>query len=386
MTQDTNEAPDGVTIEIGWKAGLAALGVVALLVGAFFVWPRLQAGGMLPGGPPQGGQGELLATVGERRITEHDVDVMFTIQKVLAEATGKQLDASESVVRAVRRDMLDQLVDSALLSDAARAAGHSVSPNVVETEITPILAAQNVQLASVKPTLVAAGVSEADFLAWAGEQLLINRYVQSPEGLAKGRETLLKRGMPEAMLGQAPVASADVASALQEVADIRFFLMDEAAGSPPVREGQPAPDFTVKGPDGQPVSLASLRGKPVMLNFWATWCGPCKVEMPIYASTYEQHKAQGLEVLAVDVQESVEQVQSFLATNQLPFRIGLDGDGSVATIYRVRGLPTTVFVGADGVVTKVHRGAIRTAEELAPFLQTILPGAQASATSAPATK
>jgi thiol-disulfide isomerase/thioredoxin len=380
MTRETNEAPDSVTIEIGWKAGMAFLVVVLLLAGAFFVWPRLQASLPALGGPAgAGGQAALLATVGERRITEHEVDMMFTIQKVMAELAGKQLDPSAAVVQAVKRDMLDQLVDGALLADAARAAGLSVNDATVDAEITPVLAAQNIKLEIAKPALVAAGVSEADFRAWAGEQLLISRYTQTPDALAKGRETLLKRGIPANMLDQAPLSAADVASALQETADIRFFLMDEAKGSPPVREGQPAPDFTVSGPDGQPLALSSLRGKPVMVNFWATWCTPCKIEMPIFASTYEQYKAQ-------DVQEPVEQVQDFLAANKLPFRIGLDGDGSVATIYRVRALPTTVFIGADGIVSKVHRGAIQTAEELAPFLQTILPGAQASATIAPASK
>jgi thiol-disulfide isomerase/thioredoxin len=114
-----------------------------------------------------------------------------------------------------------------------------------------------------------------------------------------------------------------------------------------------------------------------MVNFWATWCQPCKIEMPIYAAAYNLNKGQGLEILAVNVQEQTPEVQRYQDANKLPFPVVLDADGAVATVYRVRGLPTTVFIDANGVVTRVHRGAIRTRQDLLPDLQRILPGAQA---------
>jgi peroxiredoxin len=138
--------------------------------------------------------------------------------------------------------------------------------------------------------------------------------------------------------------------------------------------GEPAPDFTLRTVDGQTVSLSDFRGKPVMVNFWATWCGPCQVEMPLFRQAYTDHAGE-LVVLAVDVQEAPEDVRGFVKRNDLTFPVVLDRDGLVSTLYRVRGLPTTFFVDRDGIVVEAHRGALTTRASLAPLLAKILPGA-----------
>jgi thiol-disulfide isomerase/thioredoxin len=372
MADRANGSPGGgVTIEIGWRTGLAVLLLVVVAAGAVLLWPRVAN---RPGGT--GGSGALQATVGQRRITSRDVDVAFEIQKALQEAAGRQLQADPSVVQAVKRDMLDQLVDNALLLDAAAAAGVTASAAELEPELAKLVADQKVDLATVQKALATAGVTDTEWRGWALDQLVVNRYMATPEAAEKGRAYQRARGVPDTALGTYVPQPADVASVLQEGADIRFYLHGERQGVPSVRAGQPAPDFTVAGLDGQPVSLSSLKGRPVMVNFWATWCQPCKIEMPIYAAVYDKNKAQGLEILAVNVQEEAPGVQSYQAANKLPFPIGLDTDGAVATVYRVRGLPTTVFIDANGIVTLVHRGAVRTKEELLPDLQRILPSAQ----------
>lgn len=364
-------ASEGVTIEIGWRAGLAVLVLVLVAAGLVLAWPRLA------GQVGEAGGAGLQATVGERRITARDVDVSFEIQKALQQAAGRQLQADASVVAAVKRDMLDQAVDSALLLDAAAAAGVTAAAAEVDTELARLGQAQNVDLALVGQAVTAAGVTEAEWRRWVLDQLVVNRYMQTPDALDKGKAYQRLRGVPEEMLGAYVPQMADVASTLQATADIRFYLHEGGEGVPSVREGQPAPDFTVPGLDGQPVRLSSLKGRPVMVNFWATWCQPCKIEMPIYAAAYNLNKGQGLEILAVNVQEQTPDVQRYQDANKLPFPVVLDADGAVATVYRVRGLPTTVFIDANGVVTRVHRGAIRTKEDLLPDLQRILPSAQA---------
>jgi peroxiredoxin len=134
---------------------------------------------------------------------------------------------------------------------------------------------------------------------------------------------------------------------------------EAAAGLVPAPQtGFPAPDFTLETIDGQTVTLSSLRGKPVILNFWASWCPPCKAEMPAIQHVYEDYRARGLVVLAVNAahQDTLVNVQAFLTENSLTFPVPLDPAGTVNTLYQVRSLPTTFFIGADGVIREIVIG------------------------------
>ncbi len=122
--------------------------------------------------------------------------------------------------------------------------------------------------------------------------------------------------------------------------------------------GQLAPDFTLLDVDGNPVRLHQFRGQPVLINFWATWCGPCRQEMPIIEAAYQKYKAQGLVVLAVDVQENPELAKTFAGWLKITFTLLDDGDGEVARRYRVTGLPTSFFVDRDGVIRAWQVGAM----------------------------
>ncbi len=364
------QADEGtVTITIGWKAGVVALVVLVAVIAAVVLLPRLRQ-------QVAGTSTTVQAAVNGREITDRDVDVMYEIQKAMQTAVGRSLNEDPETVRAVKRDMLDQLVDSALILDAAAAAGITATDAELDAELAGLVQRQGVDLDAVQQAAAAAGVSDAEFRAWALEQLVSMRYMTSEAAQAQGKDTQRRRGMPEEALTSYVAQPADVASFLQDNGDIRFFIAGLPEGVSAVREGAPAPDFTVLDATGQSVTLSSLKGRPVMLNFWATWCTPCKIEMPLYSGVYQQNRDQGLEILAIDVQEQLPPVQQYIAAYGLPFPVLMDSDGGVATVYRVRGLPTTVFVNADGVVTKVHRGAITRIEDLAPYLQEILPEVQ----------
>jgi peroxiredoxin len=123
------------------------------------------------------------------------------------------------------------------------------------------------------------------------------------------------------------------------------------------QEGQPAPDFTLRTLDGNEVRLGELRGKLVVLNFWATWCGPCREEMPLFEQAMADREADGLLILAVNVQEGEEQVRPFVQRLGLSYPIGMDKNGTLARRYRVRSYPTTYFIGRDGRVEGRRVGA-----------------------------
>jgi cytochrome c-type biogenesis protein len=122
----------------------------------------------------------------------------------------------------------------------------------------------------------------------------------------------------------------------------------------PIRAGAIAPDFTVTDVDGHQVTLASLRGRPVLINFWATWCTPCRDELPMIASAYQAHRGQGLAVVAIDFKENAQAVSQFWTSLHLEPAPYLDADGGVAARYGVglttSGLPVSVFVARDGTV------------------------------------
>jgi cytochrome c biogenesis protein CcmG/thiol:disulfide interchange protein DsbE len=126
----------------------------------------------------------------------------------------------------------------------------------------------------------------------------------------------------------------------------------------PTEVGARAPEFTARSLEGDSLSLESLRGQVVLLNFWATWCAPCRREMPSMQRLYRELKSRGLEVVAVSVDAApggVEalaapggKVREFVEEYGLTFRVLLDPNGKVEQRYRATGLPTTFLIGRDG--------------------------------------
>lgn len=116
-----------------------------------------------------------------------------------------------------------------------------------------------------------------------------------------------------------------------------------------------APDFELKNLDGETLKLSDLRGKIVLINFWATWCEPCKVEMPLFEERY-QLAGSDLEILAVNFDESEQEVSQFVDEFNLSFPVLLDPGGEVQNLYRVRGYPTTFVVSEEGIIQYHHIG------------------------------
>jgi thiol-disulfide isomerase/thioredoxin len=132
-------------------------------------------------------------------------------------------------------------------------------------------------------------------------------------------------------------------------------------------KGALAPEFTLENVSGGQVSLTGLRGKVVLLNFWATWCGPCRIEMPALQARHEQYNEK-LAVVAIDFDEPQEDVLAFTDEFGLTFTMLLDPGGEIQNEYRVRGYPTSVFLNENGVVQIVHIG-IMAENQLDEYLQ-----------------
>ncbi|MDW8327453.1 MAG: TlpA disulfide reductase family protein [Anaerolineales bacterium] len=127
---------------------------------------------------------------------------------------------------------------------------------------------------------------------------------------------------------------------------------------PSPRAGFPAPDFTLETLDGDTASLADYRGRVIILNFWASWCGPCRAEMPALQALWEAQRERGLVVLAINstVQDSVPAATAFLQKMNLNLPVLIDRDGAATQRYLVRALPTTFFVDRQGIIRSMMIG------------------------------
>ncbi|RKQ31354.1 redoxin domain-containing protein [Oceanobacillus halophilus] len=123
--------------------------------------------------------------------------------------------------------------------------------------------------------------------------------------------------------------------------------------------GNKAPDFEVTTLKGEEIQLSDLEGKPVMLNFWATWCPPCRTEMPDMQKFQENHDVTVLAVNLTDTEANKESVNQFVEQFGLTFQVGLDSDGSVAKTYRINPIPTTFMIDSKGEISHKTFGAMK---------------------------
>jgi thiol-disulfide isomerase/thioredoxin len=121
----------------------------------------------------------------------------------------------------------------------------------------------------------------------------------------------------------------------------------------------PAPDFTLTSLDGLSVTLSELRGRPVLLNFWATWCPPCRSEMPYLQEIHEDPvwRARELLILAINLQESAPTVSQFMTGNRYTFTVLLDTKAEAGRLYNTSSIPATYIIGKDGIIKDSRVGA-----------------------------
>ncbi len=148
---------------------------------------------------------------------------------------------------------------------------------------------------------------------------------------------------------------------------------DNPAPSQGTQVGAMAADFQLLGLDGVPVSLSGLRGSPVVVNFWASWCYPCVFEMPHIQGIYEDYTADGLKVLAVNMAESKATVERFMVAGGYSMPVLLDSEGEVARQYGIMSLPTTLFIDRDGIIQSKKIGAFIYREQVEEELALIMP-------------
>ena len=157
----------------------------------------------------------------------------------------------------------------------------------------------------------------------------------------------------------------------------------KGSGVPGIVSGAAAPEIDFPRLGGGVVKLSDLRGHPVVITFWGTWCPPCRDEFPVLVAAHRKYREAGLEVIAVnqrDQELNTKEVEAFVAEYGVEFTVLLDARGRSRRSYRLTALPTTVFVDSAGVIRTFHGGPI-SARDLARGLATIRPVAEADSAS-----
>jgi thiol-disulfide isomerase/thioredoxin len=129
-----------------------------------------------------------------------------------------------------------------------------------------------------------------------------------------------------------------------------------AYAAPSISPGAPAPGFQLPSSGSGPLSLSDLKGQVVLINFWASWCGPCRQEMPILEQLYRKYKPAGFTLLGVNVEPKSGDALGFLKSTPVSFPILFDTTSKVSTLYEVSGMPSTVILDRKGTVRYVHHG------------------------------
>ena len=154
---------------------------------------------------------------------------------------------------------------------------------------------------------------------------------------------------------------------------ISGLLITGCAPSQGTEVGNLAPDFQLDSLDGQTVSLSNLRQKPVLINFWATWCSPCRSEMPYIQEIYEEWSDKGLVVLGINMGESSSKIDEFMQSYNLSFTVLLDTKQDVAQKYNIQYIPTTFFIDKDGIIQDKMIGAFQNEIQVENRLGKIIP-------------
>jgi peroxiredoxin len=279
----------------------------------------------------------VLARVNGENITNEQVDRELLLNRALTALAndGKEVSTTRSAI-------LEDLISRRMQAQDAGRAGLSLTDAQVDEWIMTYFQGRQWTKAQVMEALTGYGLTWEDMRDGFRDTALINTYLI--KYVSRGAKTA----------DEAVARQNDWLSNLESTSQVtRFRNPDEGQA---LRVGSPAPDFTAQSLDGKTLKLSDLRGRPVLVNFWATWCQPCRIEIPTLVNTYQQLRAAGkdLEIVALAVNSAPDTVTAFRNEFKMPFMVAPDSGSQISTIYYVGAIPTSYLIDREGIVRWIH--------------------------------
>lgn len=299
-----------------------------------------------PAPPPDPELPAVVALVNGEAITRQMVEAEINVGRATNLLSLEQLEQtlpplSAEDRRRAQEEAVLQLVNRHLILQAAARDGYRLDPADVEARVQLLFG--TFDEAKLDSALDRAGATRADLVWWVGEIATMEAYTVN---------VIMAGATPE----DRQKVFNDWFNARQVEAVVINYLT-EGAPSPLALSGSPAPDFTLTGLDGRPVSLSQHAGQVVLINFWATWCPSCIAEMPDYEEVYQRLRDQGFVVLAVNLQEPEQVVADFAHGLGLSYEVLRDVTGDVTTRqYQVVGMPSSFIIDRGGKIFYRHAG------------------------------
>jgi peroxiredoxin len=321
--------------------------------------------------PDQPNLDDAVATVNNQIITQQAWQQATRLDAVMSQLAAQPIPTAE--------ETLDRLINEIIVLEAAPALNQAVEAAEVEVRIQALETNWQVSDEKVVSTLAQAGLRRSDLEARVHRLIQVEAALHQLDSQEDDLTTWLTEARASAEIGlYRSLVSDQATSVSQSVEEPKSEASPLPPGAPalsPVFAPPPemaispypqnaAPDFTLAQVNGNPssqaqeITLSSLRGKPTLINFWASWCPPCRRELPALQAAYAKYKDK-IGFIAVNVKEDPAVVSALAEELGLNFPIALDPDGQISNVaYEVRGLPTTVFVDANGVVSARHVGPL----------------------------
>ena len=282
----------------------------------------------------------VVARVDDQVYTQAQLDQELAFDRAVnVITTGQELTRQEPL------EKLDRLTTSLLIDQLAQVANLSASEAEVSAALNTFVEERNSSVEALEAALLAQGTSLADF-----NQVNVARTVR------------IEKYLSQVVLAGATTPAEQQQKLAAWLTDIQDNTQIEILYEPPAEApviGAIAPDFTLTNLAGEPISLSQFRGQPVLINFWATWCVPCRQEMPTLQRAFVEHQDEGLVILAVNQREEASLVEPFIDELGLTFEVLYDSDGFVNKTYQVTGLPRTVFIDRQGVIKHIQVGELQ---------------------------
>jgi peroxiredoxin len=284
---------------------------------------------------------DAVARVNGEYIYDRDIAREMDLTRVYNDIANRDNEPAPSAPSA-----LESLITRLVQAQDAKKAGVAVSAEDLESALAAV--PENLGLASQEELVtVLAKYNRTldDMRSSVRDALLLTRHI-SQNVAASGKTDDEKRTLTNAWQTRL-------------VQSARIERLKSAGSGPAPRVGSEAPDFTLKDIDGKEVKLSALRGRPVMLNFWATWCPPCRAEIPTIAELYKStHKDGAYEILGIATQSDNATIKAFTQEFSMTFPIAPDVESRITSLYHVLPIPTSFFIDKDGIIRDTHVGIV----------------------------